>query len=151
MCSLSLAVGQRSCSLNVYTLFVDRYHCTVCCMNHGILIVVNKRPLATSSTANSIASSEMRFFNLSTVRPETHTPALLKMAITRELVPFIFRNKPIISGKILVGWFRTKISMLIAIMDACKFITIVFPHMAPHLPILGCEATQILKTMMTGN
>jgi len=79
MCSSSLAVGRRSCSWNVYTLFVKCYHCTVCCVNHGILIVLNKRPLATSSTANLMASSEMRFFNLSTVRPETQTPALLNL------------------------------------------------------------------------
>lgn len=92
-------------------------------------IVLNKCPLATSSTANSIASLEMPFFNLSTVRPETQTPALLKMAITRELVPFIFGNKLIISGKILVGWFRVKMSMLIAIMVVCKVITIVIYHM----------------------
>jgi len=59
--------------------------------------VLNKCPLVTSSTANSTASSEMRFFNLSTVRLETQTEALLKMVITHELVPFIFKNKPIIS------------------------------------------------------
>jgi len=59
--------------------------------------LLNKCPLVTSSTANSTASSEMRFFNLSTVRLETQTEALLKMVITHELVPFIFKNKPIIS------------------------------------------------------
>jgi hypothetical protein len=93
-------------------------------------IVLNKRPLLTSSTANSTASSEMRFFNLSTVRLETQAPELLKTAITRELVPFILKNKPIISGKILVRWFRAKMSMLIAIKAACKFIRLVISHMA---------------------
>ena len=45
-------------------------------------------------------------------------PVLLKIAITRELVLLIFRNKPINNGKILVAWFRANISMLMANMTA---------------------------------
>lgn len=66
-------------------------------------IVLNRCPLETSSTAYAMASSEMRFLSLSTVRPETQMPVLLKIAITRELVPFIFRDKPINNGNILVA------------------------------------------------
>ena len=66
-------------------------------------IVLNRCPLEMSSTAYAMASSEMRFLSLSTVRPETQMPVLLKIAITRELVPFIFRDKPINNGNILVA------------------------------------------------
>ena len=72
--------------------------------------------------ACAMASSEICFFKLSTVRPETHIPILLSMVIAREPVPFTFRNSPIMSGKTFVARFHTKASIVIAIKIACIII-----------------------------
>ena len=67
-----------------------------------------------SSTATCMASSEIRTLSLSTVHPDTHTPALPSILMTRELVPEILKNKPNNNGSALVALLHTKASMLMA-------------------------------------
>jgi hypothetical protein len=65
-------------------------------------IVKKTRPLM-SSTARLIEFSDTRYFSRSMVSPETQTPALLSIYVTRVLVPDILKNKPRMSGRTFVA------------------------------------------------
>ena len=85
------------------------------------VVEYSEEQLATFNEFDSgwIASSEMQTLSILIVHPDTHTPALLSIFTTCEVVPEILKNRPSKRRSTLVALLCTKASMLIVRIMAC--------------------------------